>query len=134
MAGSFRDRPSSDVDSMYEKKIKEAVKKEAMKQDADKLPWDLLPIKATEGMLAVLAFGAKKYAPHNWRKGFNHTRLIAAAFRHLAAIARGEDLDPESGLPHVDHLACCVAFLSEHQKDNLGTDDRYKSEKKAFSK
>lgn len=100
--------------------------KKAVKNDHDKLPWDLLPVRATEGMLRVLQFGANKYAPHNWRKGFNWTRLIAAAFRHLSAIARGEDVDSESGLPHVDHLACCVAFLSEHQQDSLGVDDRYK--------
>lgn len=63
---------------------------------------------------------------HNWRKGFEWSRLIGAAMRHLTAILDGEDTDPESGLPHVDHLACCVMFLSEHQKKNLGIDDRYK--------
>lgn len=63
---------------------------------------------------------------HNWRKGFKWTRLIAASFRHLVAIAKGEDVDPESGEMHVFHLACCVFFLGEHQLDNLGSDDRYK--------
>lgn len=100
--------------------------KKALKHDENKLPWDLLPVTATEGMLRVLQFGANKYAAHNWRKGFNWTRLVAASFRHLAAIARGEDIDDESGLPHVDHLACCVAFLSEHQKLKLGKDNRFK--------
>lgn len=65
---------------------------------------------------------------HNWRKGFAWTRLIAAAFRHLKAILQCEDIDPESGLPHVDHLMCMVAFLSGHQKCGYGKDDRWRSE------
>ena len=68
---------------------------------------------------------------HNWRKGFSWTRLIAAAFRHLKAILQGEDYDTGplgSGLPHVDHLMCMVAFLSAHQKCNYGEDDRWKPE------
>lgn len=67
---------------------------------------------------------------HNWRKGFTWTRLIAAAFRHLKAILQCEDIDPESGLPHVDHLMCMVAFLSGHQKCGYGKDDRWKPEDK----
>lgn len=63
---------------------------------------------------------------HNWRKGFLWTRLIAACFRHLKAILQCEDTDPESGLPHVDHLMCMVAFLSGHQKCNYGNDNRWK--------
>ncbi len=71
--------------------------------------------------------GSKNLATgaHNWRKGFAWTRLIAAAFRHLTAIAKGEDTDPESGEPHVFHLMCMCAFLGEHQLDSLGTDDRH---------
>lgn len=141
----------------------------ALKYDknvADKLPWDLLPIEATEGLLRVLAYGQRKYTvcgdcetegmptriysnprldgdperndcpscssvnilsgSHNWRKGFLYTRLISAAFRHLKAILRNEDFDPESGLYHADHLMAMVAFLNEHQKHQYGTDDRYK--------
>jgi hypothetical protein len=66
---------------------------------------------------------------HNWRKGFTWTRLIAASFRHLKAILQGKDIDdgPQgSGLPHVDHLLCMVAFLSGHQKCGYGDDDRWK--------
>ncbi len=147
---------------------------EALKYDKglDKLPWDLLPYKATDGMLRILLYGMRKYTTcnkcksvdekgiegptriypkprlidgdvprsdcpkcgskdissgaHNWRRGFTWTRLIAAAFRHLRAIAGGQDQDPESGEPHAAHLLCMVAFLLEHQIDGLGVDDRYK--------
>jgi len=63
---------------------------------------------------------------HNWRKGFTWTRLIAACFRHLKSILQCEDIDPESGLPHVDHLMCMVAFLSGHQKCGYGEDNRWR--------
>jgi hypothetical protein len=66
---------------------------------------------------------------HNWRKGFDWTRLIAASFRHLTAFAKGHDIDDESGLPHVDHLLVCVMFLSEHMKLSYGYDNRYKETK-----
>lgn len=103
--------------------------KAAIKHDTEKPRMDLLSEVAIEGLARVLTFGAKKYAADNWRKGMEWRRLIGAAMRHLFAYSRGEDLDPESGLPHIDHLACCVMFLSEYQKRKLGTDDRYKATK-----
>lgn len=136
----------------------------ALKYDTEKLPWHLLPVEATEGMLRVLQYGARKYTicgdckakvyknprladkggdptrsdcpecksknltsgENNWRKGFTWTRLIAASFRHLAEIYKGNDIDEESLELHVHHLMCCVAFLAEHFTSKLGTDDRYK--------
>jgi hypothetical protein len=71
-----------------------------MKFDQDKPRTDLLDPLALEGLSAVLAFGAKKYAANNWRGGLSYSRLIGAALRHTFAILRGEDIDPESGLPH----------------------------------
>lgn len=100
-----------------------------IKFDSAKPRMELLSRVALEGMAQVLTFGARKYADNNWRSGFKWSRLIGAAMRHLTAILDGEDTDPESGLPHVDHLACCVMFLSEHQKKHLGTDDRYQGER-----
>lgn len=99
---------------------------EGVKHDAGKLPLDLLDPLALDGIAAVLQFGAKKYAAHNWRGGLSYTRLIAALLRHLFAILRGEDTDPESGLPHVDHVGCCWMFLSYHMKVNPHLDDRWK--------
>lgn len=97
-----------------------------IKHDAGKPRMDLLSRSALEGVSQVLAFGAKTYAPDNWRKGMEWRRLIGAAMRHLQAFSDGEDMDPESGLPHIDHLGCCVMFLSEYQKKKMGTDDRWK--------
>jgi Domain of unknown function (DUF5664) len=98
-----------------------------IKADSTKLPLDLLDPVALEGLAAVLAFGANKYAAHNWRGGFKWMRLMAALLRHAFAIIRGEDTDPESGLPHIDHLGCCWMFLSNMMKTRKDLDDRWKS-------
>ncbi len=101
-----------------------------IKHDQGKLPMSLIPVEAKRGLAAVLAFGATKYTRENWRGGMAWSRLMDSAYRHLDAICAGEDLDPESGLPHVDHLQACAAFLSTYMKLGLGTDDRYKPAKK----
>jgi hypothetical protein len=102
---------------------------EAIKFDNEKPGMDLLPVGAKKAIAEVFDFGAKKYARHNWRNGFNYSRLIAAAERHLDAFNDGEDLDPESGKPHLAHLGCCVLMLLESTIKGYGTDDRYKPEK-----
>lgn len=87
---------------------------EGRKNDDDKLRLDLLPFAAVNHVALVLTYGAEKYAPYNWRKveGWRW-RYFAAALRHLTAWWLGEKNDPESGLPHLAHAACCVLFLLE---------------------
>lgn len=84
------------------------------KLDAGKLRYDLVPLAAERAVVEVLTYGAKKYAPDNWRKVPDaRARYHAAARRHIAAWAAGERLDAESGLPHLAHAACCLMFLLE---------------------
>ncbi len=85
-----------------------------VKDDQGKLRWDLMPWKAAEGLIKVLTFGAKKYSPNGWRTVPQaEERYTAALLRHLAAMQQGEVYDPESGLRHVDHCLCNIAFLAE---------------------
>ena len=100
----------------------------AVKHDQDKLPLHLLSTEALNQTAAVLKFGAQKYAEHNWRKGFAWSRPLAAAMRHITAFNAGEDRDPESGLSHLAHAACCIMFLLEFEKTHPHLDDRYKPE------
>jgi hypothetical protein len=86
----------------------------------------LLDRKALESIAEVLAFGAEKYAAHNWRAGFNHTRLSDAALRHIFAWIDGEDADPESGLSHIAHAQCCLMFLQRLIIEKPERDDRYR--------
>ena len=98
----------------------------ALKFDQDKLPLHLLSTEAMNQTAAVLAFGAQKYAEHNWRAGFAWSRPLSAAMRHITAFNAGEDRDPESGLSHLAHAACCIMFLLEFEKTHPHLDDRYK--------
>lgn len=100
---------------------------EGNKFDAAKPPMALLDPSFLEGVASVLGFGANKYAAHNWRNGIHYSRLISAAYRHLGAINKGEDVDIESGLPHAYHLGCCVMFLASMMETRPDLDDRWKA-------
>jgi dATP/dGTP diphosphohydrolase len=97
-----------------------------MKYDKGKPRMDLLDPDFLEHVAQVLTFGANKYAAHNWREGINISRLIGAAYRHLGAINRGEDIDPESGCSHAAHLGCCVMFLDWTLNNKPELDDRWR--------
>ena len=82
------------------------------KYDDGKTPWGLLPINSVKQIVDVLAFGAKKYSPNNWKKIKNgKSRYWDACIRHLMAWKAGERIDSESGLPHLAHAGCCILFL-----------------------
>jgi Domain of unknown function (DUF5664) len=99
----------------------------AVKYDGDKPPMHLLSNEALVQIAKVMQFGAQKYAAHNWRKGFDWSRSLAAALRHINAFNDGEDTDPESGLSHMAHAACNLMFLIEFEKTHKHLDDRYKA-------
>ena len=112
------------VDQLEGKKV------EGTKFDADKPRMELLSTIALLEIAKVMTHGAKKYDAHNWRKGIAWSRIIGAAYRHLAAFNGGEDLDPESGISHLAHLGCCIQFLLEYQITHKELDDRHASNKK----
>ena len=103
------------------------MKEAGLKFDGGKAPLSLLDAYALEQTAQVLAFGAQKYAAHNWRGGIASSRLTDAALRHMWAYVDGEDLDPESGLPHLAHAMCCLMFALRMARDRPDLDDRYKS-------
>lgn len=85
-----------------------------VKADDNKLRYDLVPLTALEGLASILTFGAKKYAPDGWRTvPEGKKRYYSALLRHYKAMRDGEELDPESGLPHKYHFLCNAMFLAE---------------------
>lgn len=107
------------------------MEEKALKYDEAKVRMELVDPLAMEGLAKVLDFGARKYAVDNWRSGFNYTRIIGSLERHLNAIKRGEFTDPESGLPHIDHVGCNWMFLSYFMKERPDLNDiwYYKNKK-----
>lgn len=96
----------------------------AQKFDTEKVRMDLLPPLALQDIAKVFTFGAAKYSAWNWSKGMDQSRLFGALQRHLNAWQRGEELDPESGEPHLSHAGCCMLMLMETAKLRKDLDDR----------
>lgn len=85
------------------------------KADQDKPRMDLIPPHAEKLMAEVLTFGAKKYTPENWRKVPDlTTRYTAAAMRHINDYRSGHSVDSETGIHHLAHAMCCLAFIIEN--------------------
>lgn len=91
-----------------------AEQKIGIKYDGEKPMMDLIPPLAELKLAQVLTAGAQKYSPDNWRHVDNaHARYLAACRRHINAYQQGEKLDDETGLPHLAHAMCCLAFIVE---------------------
>jgi dATP/dGTP diphosphohydrolase len=73
---------------------------------------------------AVAGFGAEKYERYNFLRGYPWSWSFDALQRHLLAFWAGEDLDPESGQPHLAHAAWHALALTGFQRRAIGTDDR----------
>jgi len=97
------------------------------KWDSGKAPLSWLPKDFLHQTASVMAYGARKYDRGNWRRGCDWMRYTDAAMRHIVAWCDGEDNDPESGLNHLAHASCCLAFLITMQSECFGVDDRPKS-------
>lgn len=82
------------------------------KYDCGKVRMDLIPLDVVENIGKVLTYGAQKYSDNSWQNLPDFwKRYKAALLRHLTAIDKGELIDPESGLPHIDHVLCNTVFL-----------------------
>lgn len=71
----------------------------------------------------VFTYGKKKYAAWNWAKGMDWSIPIACAARHLMAMWAGQELDPESGLPHRGHVFCNAVMLLHYVRTYAEGDD-----------
>lgn len=92
-----------------------------------KAPMWLLPPVALEQTAWVAKFGAEKYGAYNWRKtGACATTYVSAIMRHLNAWRDGEDLDPESGISHIAHIATSCNILMDAAACGTLQDDRNK--------
>ena len=93
----------------------------AAKADAGKPRPSLVPPEIIWAVTRVREYGTAKYHdPNNWRN-VEPERYHEAMLRHvLAAWDDPYSVDPESGLLHLEHIACNVAFLLEMYKEKSG--------------
>ena len=95
-----------------------------VKFDAGKARIDLVPGEFIFAVASVLTYGAIKYDDWNWAKGMRKGRIMAAMGRHWIAYMVGEEIDPESGLPHTWHMATCLAMLISADLRGVASEDR----------
>lgn len=90
--------------------------------------FDLIPVMPLTRLAEHYGVGAAKYADHNWRKGYELSKNYAALQRHVTAFWDGEDLDPETGTPHLSAVIFHAMAMQQNLQDFPQHDDRYKKE------
>ena len=96
-----------------------------------KAPLEYLIYSVLESEARVLKHGADKYGARNWLID----KILASTYegsmlRHFLSWAGGEDLDPDSGEPHLSHLRACCGVVLDAQKHGTLLDDRGRQESK----
>jgi hypothetical protein len=87
----------------------------------------LVPPEAIRGISKAMQYGADKYGAYNWRdKKIQYLIYLDATLRHTLALLDGEDLDPDSGLPHIYHIGANAAILIDASKNDNLIDNRHK--------
>ena len=96
----------------------------AARFNTGKAAFDLVPLSALADCARVFDYGRAKYAEWNWAKGQPWSVPFACLMRHMAAWQAGEDVDPESGLPHLGHAMANLVMLSTFARTYREGDDR----------
>ena len=98
---------------------------QSAKADKGKLELSLVNPELVKAVAEVRMYGTEKYGDsENWRK-VEPKRYVDALYRHLLAYIEGNEVDEESGLSHLAHMACNLSFLldEEYLKEHKGDMD-----------
>lgn len=88
----------------------------------------------------VLTYGAKKYAPNNWRKfdtvnnAEDKERMLSAQLRHLMADLEGEIFDQESHLIHQAQVAFYSMVRIRNILDYIKTNEGFNGKREQIGK
>lgn len=100
-------------------------------QKDGKIPYEYLITSVLESEARVLKHGGDKYGVRNWQlDDILASTYEGAMMRHLFAWIAGEDIDPDSGEPHLSHLRACCAVVLDGQSHGKLIDDRGRKESK----
>lgn len=113
-----------DKELLEEKKLPEVGG--GLRYNTGKAELHQVPTSLKLAVAKTLMYGAQKYEKGNWRKGMSWTAVSDCLERHMASWLDGEETDEESGLPHLYHAACNIAFLIEYAETCPELDDRIK--------
>ena len=103
-------------------KVNGISKDQSAKADKGKLELSLVNPQLVKAVAEVRMYGTEKYGDsENWRK-VEPKRYVDALYRHLLAYIEGNEVDEESGLSHLSHMACNISFLldEEYLKEHKG--------------
>ena len=93
-----------------------------------KAPFFGIPWSAVAYLGAVMDGGATKYGAYNYRETtITATTYHDAIMRHFLKWADGEDVDDESGQPHLAHIMACCALYLDADLLGMTDDDRNKT-------
>ena len=111
------------------KRVKTSIKstdKGAVHKNQGKCRRELVPPCLENAAARAFTYGAFKYDNYNWLKepGIPLSDLIGSMERHLSHIKNREDIDPESGVWHWDHLAADLAMFIHGMIYRPHTDNR----------
>lgn len=84
-----------------------------------------VPQPTLYGLALAMMEGARKYGKHNYRViGVRASIYYDACKRHLDSWWEGQDIDPDSGLPHIWKAMACLTILDDARQLGKLTDDR----------
>lgn len=90
-----------------------------------RVPFSTVPANVTAEVGIAMLEGALKYGRHNYRViGVRSSVYYDAAMRHLTRWWEGEDIDPDSGLPHIIKAIASLYVLRDSQLIGNLVDDR----------
>jgi hypothetical protein len=108
------------------KPVPEAIDpKEVAASGEGRIPWQALPVRPLAGAALAMAEGAHKYGRHNYRRTtIKSSVYFDSTLRHFFAWWEGEDIDPKSGLHHIDKTIAGLLVLRDAQLRGMSDDDR----------
>jgi len=90
-----------------------------------KAPLSTVPMQVVYRIGLAMLEGARKYGRHNYRSmGVKASVYFDAMQRHINVWWEGEDIDPDSGLNHIDKAMACLTVLRDSMLMGNWVDDR----------
>lgn len=123
----------SEVLKYAEGDVNSSARGSGARANSGKVSLSLVPFHLLAGCARVFMSGKLKYAEWNWAKGMKWSTCFDCLLRHLFKwFYCGEDIDPESGEHHLDHVFCNLFMLRHYVDTHHDGDDRPNQEVTEF--